>query len=1019
MSIFRSQKLLLFMALIMGSLFYTVPPPAHAAVFQVPCGDNAVAALITAVEAANAAPGHDIIQLELDCPYTFTTAYAAGASGPNALPVITDALTIEGNHAQLIRSWQGESVRFIATDQYIPLALKNLSLIGGRVGEEGQSLSGGAILARGSLNLENVYFLNNSATGSGGAVYSIKPDNNTTTFLSINGSLFEENWSTNRGGAVFTTASLIMNNSDFYSNWSTDGDGGGIFVLAGNAVIQNSVLAGNYAYNGSGGGLGSQFSAITVLGTDFHDNVAAQGSGGGLFFQSDFIAPVIRPLTVAGSRFQENSAGSGGAMGVIGANLSLERSTFSGNEATNFGHALSIAPYRDSPSRIVNNLIVAKPATQVGTTIMFFWHASLEGAPGIQNILHNTVVKPGGGGNTAIYIMENAGTLNIVDNIITGFLNGLDVAEGATAVFSGFNLYHGTSASGPQQGPIHPYSGGSNLVAEPQFVNAAAGDYRLQTGSPAVDSGVNVGVTTDITGLFRPQGTTVDRGAYEYTETNTAPVAAGDAYQTPQNSTLTISSPGVLANDSDADGDQLIAVPYSQPAHGVLTMAEEGSFTYTPNSGYAGTDSFTYRAYDGEDHSNVATVSITVEAVNSPPVAASDAYATQANLTLTITAPGVLDNDTDADGDPLSAVLASQTSHGTVSLSPIGGFNYVPDNGFTGTDSFTYTASDGEDSSIPATVTINVVAANVNLPPVAVGDSYATTQDTVLNVPSPGVLSNDSDADGDPLVASLVSGPAHGSLALNTDGSFTYSPASGVTGVASFTYRASDGQAQSNIATVTITVEAANHAPVAIADSYATLAGTSLDIAAPGVLDNDEDADGDPLVAVLESASAHGAVTLNPDGSFSYLPDSGYSGEDSFSYTAFDGSASSNVAAVTITIVAGEVNLPPVAIGDNYTAAFETPLQVAAPGVLTNDSDVQGEPLTAVLQDGPAHGTLQLNEDGSFTYLPATGYTGEDSFRYVASDGQAYSSPATVRITVLPQQFSHYLFLPALYGRVE
>jgi VCBS repeat-containing protein len=264
-----------------------------------------------------------------------------------------------------------------------------------------------------------------------------------------------------------------------------------------------------------------------------------------------------------------------------------------------------------------------------------------------------------------------------------------------------------------------------------------------------------------------------------------------------------------------------------------------------------------------------------------------------------------------------------------------------------------------------------------------------------------GVLANATDVDGDPLAASLVAGPQHGSLTLNADGSFSYTPDAGYQGADQFSYQASDGQADSNVAVVSINVgESVNHPPVAVDDAYSTPQDTPLNVPAGGVLANDTDADGDPLTAALGTAPAHGALTLNADGSFSYVPDAGYAGGDSFTYRANDGTADGNEATVSITVGSAPANTQPHAVNDVYTAPQDTPLSIPAGGVLTNDTDPNSDPLSAVLFKGPQHGTLTLNVDGSFDYAPDSGYSGDDSFTYQASDGQTESRLAAVTIHV-------------------
>ncbi|MBX3407743.1 MAG: tandem-95 repeat protein [Phycisphaeraceae bacterium] len=314
---------------------------------------------------------------------------------------------------------------------------------------------------------------------------------------------------------------------------------------------------------------------------------------------------------------------------------------------------------------------------------------------------------------------------------------------------------------------------------------------------------------------------------------------------------------------------------------------------------------------------------------------------------------------------------------------------------------FDFRVDDAMTLSMPATVTINVLA--VNDPPSAENDEYTINEDTTLNVGAPGVLSNDTDPNGDDLTAVLETGPAHAqAFTFNADGSFTYTPTLNFNGVDTFTYRAFDGALFSNIATVTINIAPINDPPVAMDDEYTTNEDTTLVVAAPGVLENDSDIDGDALTAVLSAPPAHAAAfALAADGSFTYTPALNFNGVDTFTYRAFDGLAFSNIATVTINIA--PINDPPVAVDDNYSTDEDTTLVVAAPGVLFNDSDVDGDALTAQLASGPSNAlSFDFNADGSFTYTPAANFNGLDTFTYRAFDGQAFSNTATVRITVNP-----------------
>ena len=306
------------------------------------------------------------------------------------------------------------------------------------------------------------------------------------------------------------------------------------------------------------------------------------------------------------------------------------------------------------------------------------------------------------------------------------------------------------------------------------------------------------------------------------------PVANPDSYAASEDTLLTVAAPGVLGNDTDPDvGTQLTAVLVTSvpAAAGTLTLNANGSFTFRPASNFSGVTSFTYNARDNAappgQSAAPATVTITVAAVNDAPVAVADSYETNENVALTVPAAGVLANDTDAENGALTAELVRiAPGSGTLSLSPNGSFSYSPAAGFSGTATFTLSSGRKRrrrplPSAAAATVTITV--RNVNDPPVAVADAFTATEDTPLNVAAPGVLGNDSDPDaGTALTALVVAPPAHGTLTLNANGSFIYSPAADYNGPDTFTYRARDNATpplDSGVVTVTFNVASANDAP--------------------------------------------------------------------------------------------------------------------------------------------------------------------------------------------------------------
>ena len=453
-----------------------------------------------------------------------------------------------------------------------------------------------------------------------------------------------------------------------------------------------------------------------------------------------------------------------------------------------------------------------------------------------------------------------------------------------------------------------------------------------------------------------------------------------------------------------------------------MNLNPDGSFSYTPNAGFSGVDSFIYVANDGELNSDVATVTIDVGEPLPPPPPNTRPEADNDNYTTDFESPividplsGVLNNDSDGDGDAITAILVNSPANGSVNLNPDGSFSYTPNAGFSGVDSFIYVANDGELNSDVATVTIGVEPPQPptpNTPPIADNDNYTTSFESAITVDAiSGILNGDSDANGEAISAILVNSPANGSVNLNPDGSFSYTPNAGFSGVDSFIYVANDGELNSDVATVTIAVDVPppvepNTPPIADNDNYTTDFESPIVIdPLSGVLNNDSDGDGDAITAILVNSPANGSVNLNPDGSFSYTPNAGFSGVDSFIYVANDGELNSDVATVTIDVEPPPeppTPTPPVADNDNYTTGFQSPITVdASVGVLNGDSDGDGDPISAILVNSPANGSLNyFNADGSFSYTPNSGFSGVDSFTYTANDGKSDSNVATVTIDV-------------------
>lgn len=276
---------------------------------------------------------------------------------------------------------------------------------------------------------------------------------------------------------------------------------------------------------------------------------------------------------------------------------------------------------------------------------------------------------------------------------------------------------------------------------------------------------------------------------------------------------------------------------------------------------------------------------------------------------------------------------------------------------------------------------------------IAAADEYPVKSGTPREVAAPGVFANDADKGEGWGSASVISAPEHGVLDFDAaTGAFVYTPEPGYTGTDTFTYRR---EMDSGTEDAVVTLEVNDSAPpVTSPESYAVERGKRLSVVAPGVLKNDSDVNRDPLTAVLASTPATGTLTLRADGSFDYDAPAAQSGEFKFTYRASDGEFESELETVTI-----RVNSSPVGVAETYECDRYGSLSVAAPGLLANDSDPEGGPITAIVAEDPKAGTLSLAPDGGFTYAPAAGFSGVDSFKYRVKDETGLTS-APIQVVI-------------------
>ncbi len=468
-----------------------------------------------------------------------------------------------------------------------------------------------------------------------------------------------------------------------------------------------------------------------------------------------------------------------------------------------------------------------------------------------------------------------------------------------------------------------------------------------------------------------------------------------------------VGNPASASGDEDHDisgqltgtGGDVGTLAYTldaSPAHGSVTLDAAGSWTYTPDQDFNGTDSFTFTVDDGRSISDPATVTITVRPVNDTPTAQAGAVTTTEDGGPVTGSLVFGDVDLDDTMPDQITVSVTQPAGGTVSIHPGGTgytYTYTPNPDFSGVDTFTYSVTDAAGAQSTATITVTITAVN-DRPVATPGLSGTVVEDAVDAVG--GTLAG-TDADADTLNYTLDVQAQHGFVAVDAStGTWTYTPDPDFHGTDTFMFTVNDGTLISAPAEVTVFVTAVNDAPV-IGGDLSLTTDEDVELSIPRSTLPISDVDGDALAVSIGNPPAHGTIVIDPGGAFVYTPDADYHGVDSFTYTVSDGQGGTATASVSIAVAS--IPDAPVANPDAInTDEFGT--TVTAADLLANDTDGDNDSLTAIIVTHPENGILFDNGDGTFTYIPDDGYSGPDSFTYMASDGSQVSPTTVVTITV-------------------
>ena len=861
------------------------------------------------------------------------------------------------------------------------------------------NIGGGAIYNQGTINsLIDCNFTKNTATHCGGAI------NNQGTIISLSGCIFTNNTATNDGygGAIYNYQGTItsLNGCNFTNNTATT-NGGAICNTQGNITsISSCNFTSNNATNG--GAIRNWDGNLTAQYNRFYNNTATT-YGTAIYC---LYGSVNATLNWWGSNSPQDItnlivAGVGGSVNAstwviltVNANPTTIYSTQTTIITADLNHYTNNTGYIGELSNHIPDgiqVIFSLTNGPLGSFNGLTSPVTLFTSEGLASILFNAA-------STGIQNIEASTDNEKVSASIT--IN--DVASTGDFVWNDINK-DGIQDAGEPGIPgvtVNLYNSTGEIIATTTtnaaghylFNNIIPGTYSLgfvlpigykfssqnQGTDDTKDSDVDVttGKTITKTLLSEENDLTWDAGMYMI------PVAVDDTATTYEDISLT--SGNVAGNDvPSGDGGNVWSV-VSGPDHGTVTMTADGTYTYTPDPNYNGHDQFKYKITDANGDVSTATVTITVTPVNDPPTVGNYDVTTQEDTQTTGT---VIGNDVDSS---LTYSLGTQASNGIATVNPDGTWTYTPKANYNGRDSFTVTVNDGNGGFATATVTITVNP--VNDAPVAVNDGASTDEDNSVDV---DVLANDTDVDtGDTLSINSFTQPGNGTTSL-VGGKIRYTPNPNWYGTDTFTYTTRDNSgAISNTATVTITINPVNDAPIAQNDSKTI----DEDSSATGKV-TASDVDEDTLTYSVGTGSEspqHGTVNLNSTtGAYTYTPNSNWHGTDSFTVLVSDGNGGTAVSTVTITV--NSVNDIPVAQNDTATTKEGKSTNI---NVLSNDSDADGDSLTVTNVTQPNHGTAAINADGTITYTPNSNWYGTDSFTYTVSDGNGGTTTATVTITV-------------------
>ncbi|WP_173974598.1 tandem-95 repeat protein, partial [Magnetospirillum sp. LM-5] len=436
---------------------------------------------------------------------------------------------------------------------------------------------------------------------------------------------------------------------------------------------------------------------------------------------------------------------------------------------------------------------------------------------------------------------------------------------------------------------------------------------------------------------------------------------------------------------TDIDGAIVSYELVGDATHGSVTVNADGSYSFTPDADWNGSDSFTVRVYDDKGGFSDQEVTVDVAAV------ADEAVITVSNT------EGVEDSTitgqisiSDADGGVASVEFITVPEHGVLEFTQDGQYRFTPDPDWNGTDSVTIRVTDAKGGTTEQTIELNVAAVNdaATSDGIVIEGSDTPVESVAISEDSGLTFAVDvTDAEGGAVDIAFADNP-NGSVTVNDDGTFTFTPTGDFTGATELTYTVTDSEGMTTTNTVTINVGAVEDEAVVTA----TGGSGAEDNVVTGTI-SATDVDGGVVSIELVGDAAHGSVTVNADGTYSFSPDENWNGTDSFTVLVTDANGGTTEQTVTVNVGAVE----------DEAVVTVTGGEGSEDGVVTGSisaTDVDGGIASIELVGDAAHGSVELNPDGTYSFTPDADWNGTDSFTVVVTDANGGTTEQTITVNV-------------------